>query len=202
MKKINTFWNWFQDNNQTIKNLINETPINQKNINFWINKNLSYYCKEIDFIIIFPKQSNNKIEFIITANGNPEYYSQVMELIDNAPILKHWKLTAFIQPSHRIEQCINKMDADYIFQDIILKTDELKFLTIEYKQSSEKIDMIISLKNHQLLCNTKTLNQAFYIIMQNISLQQKISFVQLAQTPQNSTFLIHLKEFQTYFNKF
>jgi hypothetical protein len=94
------------------------------------------------------------------------------------------------------------MDSDYLFQDITLKTDDLKFLPIEYNQSTQKIDIIISLKHHQLLCNTKTLNQAIYIILQTISLHQKISFVQLAQTPQNGTFLIHLKEFQTYFNKF
>ena len=84
MKKINTFWNWFQDNNQTIKNLINETPVNQKHISFWINKNLNYYCKEIDFILVFPK-NNNKSELILTANGNPNLFEQVVNLVDNSP---------------------------------------------------------------------------------------------------------------------
>jgi hypothetical protein len=85
MRAINTFWNWFQDNNQTIQNLINETPKNQKHISFWINKNLSYYCKEIDFMIVFPKIGNTKSELIITANNNPEYFNQVIDLVDNAP---------------------------------------------------------------------------------------------------------------------
>ncbi len=30
MRKTNTFWNWFQDNNKTIQNIANETPKNQK----------------------------------------------------------------------------------------------------------------------------------------------------------------------------
>jgi hypothetical protein len=64
MRAINTFWNWFQDNNKTIQNLINETPKNQKHISFWINKNLGYYCKEIDFILVFP--NNNKSKLITT----------------------------------------------------------------------------------------------------------------------------------------
>jgi hypothetical protein len=69
MKKINTFWNWFQDNHHTIKTIVNETPETQKYIIFWLGKNLSYYCREIDFIIVFPKKENSKTEFIITANG-------------------------------------------------------------------------------------------------------------------------------------
>jgi hypothetical protein len=87
------------------------------------------------------------------------------------------------------------MDSNYIFQDITLKTDDPKFLPIEYNQSTQKIDIIISLKNYQIQCNTKILKQALYIILKDISLHQKISFVQLAQTQQNGTFLIHLKEF-------
>ena len=86
MRKINTFWNWFQDNNQTIKNLSNETSKNQKHICFWLNRHLGYYCKELDFIIVFPKKEKEKAELIITANGNPEYFNQVVELINQAPI--------------------------------------------------------------------------------------------------------------------
>jgi hypothetical protein len=88
MKKINTFWNWFQDNNQKIKNIHNETPKNQKHLFFWLNKHLHYYCKEIDFIIAFPKKPTNKATLIITANGNPVYFKQVEELIANAPRLR------------------------------------------------------------------------------------------------------------------
>lgn len=103
MRKINIFWNWFQDNNQTIKNLKKETPINQKQICYWLTKQLDYYSKDLDFMIVFPKKENQKTELIITANGNPDYFTQVEELINNAPVLKHWKFTAFIQPTANID---------------------------------------------------------------------------------------------------
>jgi hypothetical protein len=74
MKSINTFWNWFQDYNQSIKNVFNETPKTQKHIFFWLNKHQHYYCKEIDFIIAFPKKPTDKAKLIITANGNPMYF--------------------------------------------------------------------------------------------------------------------------------
>lgn len=202
MKSINTFWNWFQDNNQTIQNLISETPENQKHISFWISKNLSYYCKEIDFIIVFPKQPNNKTELIITANGNPEYFNQVIDLVDNAPHLKNWKFTAFIQPIERIDKIINGFDEPYIFQEITLKASELKFLTLDYDEKTQKFDIIVFLKNYNLYCDTKTLQQAIFIIMQDIlgenSLFQNINFVQLAQIPDNDEELIHLYDFQMF----
>jgi hypothetical protein len=202
MKKINTFWNWFQDNNQTIKNLINETPKNQKHISFWINKNLSYYCKEIDFMIVFPKIGNTKSELIITANGNPVYFNQVIDLVDNAPQLKNWKFTAFIQPTERIDKIIEGFDEPYIFHEITLKASELKFLTLDYHEETQKFDIIVFLKNYNLYCDTKTLKQAVFIIMQDILgenlLFQNINFVQLAQMPDNNEELIHLYDFQMF----
>ncbi|TRW99013.1 hypothetical protein [Flavobacterium gawalongense] len=205
MKKINTFWNWFQDNNQTIKNLINETPKNQKHISFWINKNLSYYCKEIDFMIVFPKKGNTKSELIITANGNPEYFNQVIDLVDNAPQLKNWKFTAFIQPTERIDKIIDGFDDPYIFHEITLKASELKFLTLDYHEETHKFDIIVFLKNYHLYCDTKTLEQAIFIIMQDIlgenSLFQNINFVQLAQMPDNNEELIHLYDLQLYIDE-
>jgi hypothetical protein len=202
MKKINTFWNWFQDNNQTIQNLINETPKNQKHISFWINKNLGYYCKEIDFMIVFQKNGNTKSELIITANGNPEYFNQVIDLVDNAPQLKNWKFTAFIQPTERIDKIIDGFDEPYIFQEITLKASELKFLTLNYHEKTQKFDIIVFSKNYHLYCHTKTLEQAIFIIMQDIlgenSLFQNINFVQLAQMPDNEENLIYLYDLQMY----
>jgi hypothetical protein len=86
MKKIITFWSWFHDNRHTIKNWIHQTPKNQENICYWIYKNLSYYCSEIDFMIVFPKNEEKQAEFIITSNGNPDYVRAVIDLIDHAPV--------------------------------------------------------------------------------------------------------------------
>jgi len=205
MKKINIFWNWFQDNNQTIKNLIHETPKNQKHISFWINKNLSYYCNEIDFILVFPK-NNNKSELILTANGNPDYFNQVINLVDNAPQLKNWKFTAFIQPMERIDEIMMGFDDPYIFHEMTLKASELTFLPVEYHEVSHKLDIIVFLKNYSLYCDTKILQQAIFIIMQDIVgekfLHQNINFVQLAQVPDNKEGLIKLCELHQYLDNY
>jgi hypothetical protein len=202
MRKINTFWNWFQDNNQTIKNLINETQKMQKHLYFWLHRHLGYYCKELDFIIIFPKKEKEKAELIITANGNPEYFAQVTELINKAPALRHWKFTAFIQPTENIDKIIEGLDEPHIFQEITIKTSEIKFLPLNYDDQTKKLDIKVYLKNFKIYCNTKTWEQAIYIIIQDLlgekSVYQNINFVQLAQMPSDNNDLIELHELQFY----
>ena len=202
MRKINIFWNWFQDNNQTIKNLKNETIINQKQICYRLAKQLGYYSKDLDFMIVFPKKENQKTELIITANGNPVYFNQVEELINNAPALKHWKFTAFIQPTANIDEIIKGLDEPYVFQEITIKTSEIKFLPLHYDANIKKLDIIIYLKNSTINCNTKTWQQVIYIILQDVlgekSLFQNINFVQLAQLSNVTEELIELYELQFY----
>ena len=202
MRKINTFWNWFQDNNQTIKNFINETPKSQKQISHWIKHRLGFYSKELDYMIIFPKKPTEKTELIITANGNPEYFTRVTELIKHAPVLKHWKFTAFIQPTVHIEKIIDGLDEPYVFQEITIKTSEIKFLPLAYDEKTKKLNIIVYLKNYNIHCDTKTCNQAIYIIMQDLlgekSLYQNINFVQLACLPTNTEELIELYDLQFY----
>lgn len=206
MRKINTFWNWFQDNNQTIKKLISETPIKQKQICYLLNKRLGYYCKELDFMIVFPKKENQKTELIITANGNPDYFNQVIKLINNAPVLKHWKFTAFIQPAENIEKIIDGIDEPYVFQEITLKTSEIKFLPLDYDTDSKKLNIIIYLKNYNIHCCTKTWQQIIYIILQDLlgekSLYQNINFVELAQLLEHKdNEFIYLYELQFYLDE-
>jgi hypothetical protein len=202
MKKINTFWNWFQDNNQTIKNILSETPKNQKHLFFWLNKHLHYYCKEIDFIIAFPKKPTDKTRLIITANGNPEYFKQVVDLIDNAPRLRTWIFTAFIQPKEDIERIIDKLDNPYVFKDITIKTSDIMFLPLNCDENCKKFDIMVYLKNYNIHCNTKTWREAVYIIMQELFgekfVYEHINFVQLAQLPDNNDDLIHLYDFQMF----
>ena len=206
MKKINTFWNWFQDNNQRIKNSCNESPEKQKEILFWLGKNLSYYCREIDFIIVFPKKENSKTEFIVTANGSSNYFQQVTLLIDNAPRLRTWKFTAFLMPTEQINKAIEKLEKPYIIRENTLKAKNLNFIALDHDHETHKFEIQIYLKNYNLLCNTKTLSQVICIILQNQmtqeSLSQNSNFVQLAQLPDIAQNGIKLQDLQYYLDSF
>jgi hypothetical protein len=202
MKKINNFWNWFLDNQLTIKNILNESPVNQESVCYWIMQNLNYYCNEIDFILVFPNNNSNKTEFIITSNGNPEYFKQVIALVDSAPILKTWKFTAFITTNETIEKRLNRLDQHYIIQDIKMKDDLSKHIPIKLENHSKKQTIYIYLKNYTIHCSNKTLDQTIYFILKEIFggifLYETINFVQLAQSAEQEILIIHLYELQVY----
>ena len=130
MKNITLFWNWIQYNERTLRNLKNEKPKTQKLFLFWLDKNLHYYSEGLDCILMFPTKDNEPTQLIISANGNPDYFARVITLIDNAPRVKHWKFTAFIQPSEDIDEMEAGMDEPYVFKDINLKASELKFMCL------------------------------------------------------------------------
>jgi hypothetical protein len=207
MKQITIFWNWFQDNHHNIKNLIHETSESQKNILFWIHKNLGYYSRELDFIIVFPKNQKDKTEFIITAKGNPDYFHQIIDLIDKAPALRTWKFTAFIKTYEAIELALSRLDNPYIIPDIRLKKTYSIFTPLNPNKTSQKQNIMIYLNNDQVLCNNESLNQAIFIILQDLMgkniLYQKINLVQLASLPDTEEEnMIHLIDLQAYIDNF
>lgn len=202
MKNITLFWNWVIYNEATLRNLLNEKPKVQKMFLFWLDKHLHYYCENLECILMFPTMQNESVQLIISANGNPEYFTHVITLVDNAPRLQHWKFTAFIQPTESIDEMEAGLDKPYVFKDINLKASEIKFMPFLY-ESDKKIDMIVSLKNFTAHCNNKNLLQLVYIIMQDIigekSLYENINFVELAQMPeQEDDELIYLYDLQLY----
>ena len=205
MKNITLFWDWVQFNEATLRNLKNEKPQIQKLFFFWLDKHLHYYSEGLDCILMFPEKKNEPTQLIISANGNPDFFSQVIKLIDNAPKLQFWKFTAFIQPSEDIEDMEAGLDKPYVFKDINLKASELKFIPFEY-EGTKKIDIIIYLKNLTVHCNNKNLLQVIFIIMQNIigekSLYENISFVELAQMPEEVNIeLIYLYDLKYYLDE-
>lgn len=205
MKSIILFWDWIRYNEQTLRNLRNEKPAVQKMFIYWLDKHLHNYCEQLESILMFPANENQPTQLVISASGNPEYFDQVTNLIENAPKLRGWKFIAFIQPSQNIEEMEAGLDKPYVFKDIELKASELKFMPFQY-DNVKKIDMIVYLKNFTVHCTNKNLLHVVFIIMQDIigekSLFENINFVELAQSSEHeSTGLLQLYELAFYIDK-
>ena len=141
----------------------------------------------------------------ITANGNADYFNQAIKLVDNAPIVKNWKFTAFIEPTSVIDKIINGLDNPYIYQDITLKSSESKFIALDNNEEKSKLDLMVYLKNYTLHCENKTLQQAIFIIIQDLlgeKLINNINFVQLAQIPIIYGGQIYLYDMQFFIDEF
>ncbi|RKS03014.1 hypothetical protein [Flavobacterium sp. 102] len=205
MKTIEHFWSWFSGHQSKLKNLITLSAKEKKYYVYWLDWHLHFYAPGVDFILIFPNRKNEKTKMIISANGNPDFFTKVEEVIKPAPKFKDWEFKAFVQPSKDIDEMEAGLDKPYIFKDINLKASELKFIPFEY-EDSKKIDMIVYLKNFTVHCNNKNLLEAVFIIMQDIigekSLYKNINFVELAQMPEDDNIeLIYLYDLQCYLDE-
>ena len=205
MKTSKAFWNYFTYNHKKIANLPYETSKSQTNINRWLDRHIKNYCHHLDYLIRFPKKPGQKPEIIITANGNPLYFNYVIRLVKAAPIIKNWKITAFIQPSAEIDKMVDGLDKPYVFCDVVLKTSELKFLPLEHETNKTKLDVIVYLKDYSIYCNNKILLEAIFIIMQDLlgekSLFDNLNLIQLGQMPEEEQNLIKLYELQWYIDE-
>jgi hypothetical protein len=97
----------------------------------------------------------DQFEFIITAKGHHKLFKQVIDLVDNAPVVKTWKFTALIAPKETIEKRISKLDKPFIILYINLKEDKLKFIPITVEKYGKKQTIHIHLKNYTIRCSNK-----------------------------------------------
>ena len=98
MKTTAAFWNYFSANHKKIANMRNELPKTQKQLVFWLDRNMKNYCHHLYYLLVFGKTPQDKSKIIISANGNPLYFKYVLNLANAPPKIKNWKVSAFIPP--------------------------------------------------------------------------------------------------------
>ncbi len=204
IKKINSFWKWFLNNEIEILKAIlyqeNYTDVFAK-----MNRKLNTISKKIGYIIKATTEEKQKIKIIFTAHGNNKLFDKVIALEKSAPNFHNWSIQSFIKPTKDIEQFKKGLDETYIFQDFELKTSELYFSVIDYNLQKMKLNIIIFMKNYTFHCENDFLEEAVYIVLQEfigeVALYKNINFVQMGQTPNNTHNLVHLYELQEYVDK-
>jgi hypothetical protein len=127
MKKGMEFWQWFADNQKayTLLDSIGESVKEELLDN--LLSHLHKYCDKLYFEIGgFPDQDQ---ELIITAEGDKDYFSQVEELIGDAPAIYGWSFIAFKQPTN--DPFTSK------WGDIELATGDIWFTPLESEDPKE-----------------------------------------------------------------
>lgn len=202
--KNHYFWTWFLDNETQLRNLRSLDPKMQKYLTFWLGWHLHFYAPGIDYILIFPEKDGQCAEIVITANGDPAHFRKVEDLVSEAPSMNRWKITAFVQPVHDIEELEKGLDKPYVMHDITLKASELKFVPFE-EDGSQKLDLIIYLRQYTMFAPDANLLQLVFYIMQDTlgekTLFENIGFVQLAQLPEDDGDSLHIYELQCYIDE-
>ena len=199
MNTISNFWNYFQQNNFVFL-LLNEIPNDELKFHFYkLIEILHQYNKDLELII---KNKTNGAEIIITANGNPYLFKEVELLVHHAPVLKHWKITAFLQPETNLTKYENGTDKPLEYYGITLRISEMYFIPLENPNKPTDLGIKVLLKNYIIHKDNPRLREAVYIHIEHLigekAFANDITFIvigQLVGNQKNTIALCYLHDY-------
>lgn len=145
MDTIQNFWNQFKKMNIELylredlpKEIANEKMLT-------LLRALSSYHKDLGFLI---RNSTPQAELTISAHGNPYLFKDVELLVNFAPTLERWKISAFIQPDTDLQIYKDAKDLPLIYHGISLKVSDSYFKIFDDKSKPHSLGIQLLLKNY------------------------------------------------------
>ncbi len=138
IKSYSDFWKWFEQNEKKFHKVLKE----KGNINKVFFDKLAPKLNELNegFWFLVGMYDDNTAELILTADGVIKNIVFVEELVDSAPRMNNWKITALKQPSG-LNQYGIEMDG-YKFDE-----SKMSFYSTDHKQMPDEIDITIAHKD-------------------------------------------------------
>lgn len=197
MKKITTFWNYFQKNEQEILNAI-LLGINTEEVLSQITKKLDYVSRRIGYGIKAPKTINDKFIIIFTGNGNRKLFPKIIAFEEQTPTLQHFIAQAFIKPLEDTTKYKNGSDEPVICKNYEIKISEIQIALLDYNIATKHIKINLYLPDYNELKQYEDLKSNIdWIVMQivgEIAFRKHIKQIQLNQMPLEPIGLLSLME--------
>jgi hypothetical protein len=201
MKKITTFWNYFQKNEQEILNAI-LLGINTEEVLSQITKKLDYVSRRIGYVIKAPKTINDKFIIIFTGNGYRKLFPKIIALETQALALKHFTAQAFIKPMVDTSEYKNGTDEPCNCGNYKIKISELQIALLDYNIATKQIKIDLYLPDYNELKHFEDLKSNIdWIVLQivgEIAFRKHIKEIQLHQMPLKPIGLLSLIELPDY----
>ena len=201
MKQISKFWNWFQDNEEAIKNAL-LLGINTKEVFHHLNRNYGYISKRIGFLIISPSNDQNKYTIIFTADGYRKLFPKIIALEDQAPQLQHFIPQAFIKPIQDKTHYLEGKDEPYIFKKYKIKISQLYMALVDYNITTKQLKINIyvpaynSIKDHDEIDGD--LKYLVMDVIGEIAFRKHIKYIEFLELPEATHGLLSLIELSEY----
>lgn len=196
MITANEFWDWFSANNSKYYFLDDTDDNIQEELLDSLLDKLQSYSMGLYFLV--GGDPNEDKEFIITAEGNSDYFEDVINLVNAAPQLERWNIIAF-KPAQAFDFKTN-------YNNVELDPHKLWFLPLKNSNTPKKIGIRIGVS--QVVSETEKQDYLFaaHIILDTIlgekSAAEDIGYVDIEQLPANFEALgyIELSRLIAYIN--
>jgi hypothetical protein len=201
MKKITTFWNYFQNNEQEILNAL-LLGIKTDEVLSQISKNLDYVSKNIDFVIKTPEKIDDKFTVIFTGKGYRKLFPKIIALENQAPTLEHFTAQAFIKPLENTTMYKDGTDEPCDCKNFEIKISEIQMALADYNIATKKLKIDLYLPEYNELKQYEDLEATIdYIVTQiigEIAFHKHIREINLHRMPLEPVGLLPLIELPDY----
>jgi hypothetical protein len=135
---IEEFWKWFEQHNEHLMDIdsLEEQQIDDLLHEF--DSVLKSYCEGISFEIGDLTKNGRTLTF--TADGNEEFFDDVVQLCDNMPILDFWEVIALKPPQGE--------NVSIVYEKYKLKSKDLWFVPMESEEQDDKIGIKVGIKDY------------------------------------------------------
>ena len=195
MKKITTFWNYFQKNEREIINAF-FLGINTDEIFSQFIKKLNSISKRIGFEITKPSNNQDKCRIIFTAYGYRKLFPKIIALEEQAPHLEHFIAQAFIKPFDDIKKYRNGTDDSIFYANYQIKISELQMALDDYNITTKQLKINIYLPDYNEIKHYDNLKfEIDWILMHivgEIAFRKHIKQIELNQPPLDDSGLLSL----------
>jgi hypothetical protein len=124
--QIDLFWKWFESNHEkysTFNELYTKNPEEANKLLELITKALKAYSEGL-----FVEISANEVskELIITSQGNREFFADIFQLVNNAPMIDNWNFIA-TRPAIGI-------DFNFQMGEVTIHHNQISFMPLEAEE--------------------------------------------------------------------
>lgn len=188
------FWEWFEENNAPYLFLNEMDEPARSNMLVNLSDHLHWYCECLGYEIGGDKDQEQ--ELIITAEGNPDYFTEVEILIATAPSMPGWTFTGFIPPRGE--------DFELSFEDVVLTPGNVYFVPMCDLARPESIAIKVCIPGYEQIKNQPWLRPAIYKVLENIlgekSFAMDLQYIDISALPEPTlqTGLIQVSHLHEY----
>lgn len=188
------FWEWFSAQHSAYLQIDDK---DDDEVDYLLNElllHLHRYCDKLYFKIGGPDPAIK--EFIITAEGNPEFFEKAEDLVQLAPKLKGWKIIALSPPVEELEETIS-------YDGLELHTGNIWFIPLDSKEEPHKFGVRICLENYEAEEDDKFFYAVNYLLEKllgekdNALIIQYMEVGKLPEAPEEDG-LFHLEDLPSY----
>lgn len=197
MKKITSFWNWFQKNELAFLNAV-FLGLDADVVFPLFDKKLRAVSTIIGFEIAKSQDPGKKSRLVFTACGRRRFFAKITALVREAPPLEYFSVTALVPPYAGIEKIREGTDPPIYYRDYHIRVSQLKMALLDYSVARKELKIIVYIPDYDYLKDYDDLEENIYWIVMEVigelAYGKHIKSVQMEQLPPDPEGLCALVE--------